>query len=121
MNWGKFTTYLLIATGAIWALYDLIPAFAKAKGDTISEVLKNGAYRLWMIPLYFGVLGGHFFWNRQSYMGDTKYYILGCFVLITIGLNIWSIKVGYTPTRFIVSILPVIGYVIGHLIWTQNK
>jgi len=45
----------------IWALAN------RAEGDTLSELVWNYTKKYPLIPLAFGVLAGHFFWNRANY------------------------------------------------------
>ena len=70
MNWRRYTICVLLACALLLALVEVAALLSKAKGDTISEIMRDLAHRLrhlWLIlPLtvayVIGLLTGHFRW-----------------------------------------------------------
>lgn len=68
----------MIINGVFWAgvalifVYELYQLDAN-KGETISEIIWRLCATRPLIPLVFGVLMGHFFWQNSSvYLGTCK-------------------------------------------------
>lgn len=59
MNLADISASLIWIVSAVVILYDLIPAFNRTDGDTISEQMRAATARFWVAPLAWGVLGGH--------------------------------------------------------------
>lgn len=55
-----FTGFFVLATGVIWAVYDLICLLFNL--PTISEEITKHSFYTPTTPLILGVLIGHFFW-----------------------------------------------------------
>jgi H+/Cl- antiporter ClcA len=74
MNWRHYTIIVLLTCVFLLGLVEFASLMSKAKGDTISEIMRDLAHRLgrlWMIlPLTVaficGLLTGHFRWLLPS-------------------------------------------------------
>jgi len=47
-------------------VYELVALKTKCEGDTISEIMWTTTTKRPILPFAFGVLMGHFFWQRVS-------------------------------------------------------
>jgi hypothetical protein len=47
-------------------VYELVTLSNKHEGDTISEIMWDATTKRPLVPFAFGVLCGHFFWQRSS-------------------------------------------------------
>ena len=57
--------YLAYVGVALIVFYEIYAARTATRGDTISEVIWTLSKRP-MVPFLFGVLCGHFFWQRPD-------------------------------------------------------
>jgi hypothetical protein len=62
----RITQMLVAAVTAGLALYDLIPATRRGKGDTVSEVLRDAAHRYPIVAFGAGVLVWHWWWSSAQ-------------------------------------------------------
>jgi sterol desaturase/sphingolipid hydroxylase (fatty acid hydroxylase superfamily) len=61
-----WTGVVLMSTGAIWLVWEIILIVGRGKGqdwDTISMFTTNGALHLSALPVFWGILAGHLFLN----------------------------------------------------------
>jgi uncharacterized membrane protein len=58
------TTIIMVATVVGLIGWDIYVAATPIRGDTISEIIRQAAYKHPMIPFTLGVLIGHWFWSR---------------------------------------------------------
>lgn len=58
------TTIIMLAAIFILIGWDIFVAARPPEGDTISEIIRQSAFRHPIIPFAFGVLIGHFFWSN---------------------------------------------------------
>jgi len=60
-------TGVLLASAALTLLFwDVFVAYNDVAGDTISEIVRDLSHAWWSLPFVFGVITGHFFWNRPK-------------------------------------------------------
>jgi hypothetical protein len=57
---------ILIGTAVVGlAIYDLIPFLSRREGDTVSEVMRDGAKQQPALPFALGFVCGHWFWTGR--------------------------------------------------------
>jgi hypothetical protein len=80
---------ILIATAAVWFIWDLIPAINNGRGDTLSENMRDWGRSLLVLPMLWGALGSHFFFNfGQASNYVTRFYILLAISVVAIIVNV---------------------------------
>lgn len=63
----NLTRWIVVSTVVGLSLYDLLPIFNKRPGDTISEVVRDGAKAYPIVAFAFGALFGHLFWPLKEH------------------------------------------------------
>ena len=104
---------LVIVTGIIWAVYDILPFMTKKRGDTISEVIAVWGSKFLTLPLAFGTLMGHFFWVNPGAVPSPT--VLASLLLSSIAYDIINARTSETKIPAIIPLL--IGIPIGHYFW----
>lgn len=61
----RITVIIVIVAVILLSLYDIVAAIYGGDGSTISEVIRNAAYKAPIVPFVFGVLCGHWFFSKQ--------------------------------------------------------
>jgi hypothetical protein len=64
MTGRETTAIILVIVAGLLIVWDIYLAAAPPTGDTISEVIRDFAYRHPIIPFAIGVLIGHWFWGK---------------------------------------------------------
>lgn len=113
---------LIVLVTLILSLYDIVPAVNDARGDTISEVLRQWS-RDWPVLAYmWGVLGGHWFLGHAAYVtgsqrGDAALLVLSGWaaLILCVGLQDYTERLGLgVHAAFLLA-----GIAAGHFLWTQ--
>jgi hypothetical protein len=66
----KWTILVIVCSVLGIAAYDVVPAFNKKKGDTISEVLLHASKKRPILACVWGILTGHLFWPQRERDGE---------------------------------------------------
>jgi len=66
MNTKKITMGVIIAAIVGLVGWDVYVGFTPTEGDTISEVIREMAYRYPIIAVAAGILVGHWFWSKRK-------------------------------------------------------
>ncbi len=119
-RWVMFTQKFILVVVGVIILVDLFLAFNRIEGDTISEVIKEWAYRRFFVLTWtWGVLAGHLFLSRSD-------PILGAHasVLVLLGMTLALLLAGLF-FRDLVGLpmqvgLLLAGTVAGYLLWPQT-
>lgn len=61
---GKLTDYVVGGAAVLLLAYEAWTLLNKKKGDTISESVWRATSRRPLVPFAFGMLMGHFFFNK---------------------------------------------------------
>ena len=117
-DYTKATTTIIIIVIVALAAYDILPAFNAVHGDTISEVIRYGSLRWWVLPAGFGILMGHFFsplrWRAPWWMSAA---LLPYGAALTfINWRGWIIL----PGLWAIGPLFLLHLVIGGVMWSQG-
>jgi hypothetical protein len=113
---------LTVATGILWAAWDIVPAMWEGRNDTISENIRNWSRYNWTLPLFWGALSSHFFINAgQAENYQIRFYIFAGVILTCIGANLgtyfgaeWEVPV-WARSAFFFG-----GLVLGLVLWSQD-
>jgi hypothetical protein len=62
----RLTAVLLGGAAVLLGVYDVVVAYNDVQGDTISELVRDLSHSWYLLPYLFGVVTGHFFWNRPA-------------------------------------------------------
>jgi hypothetical protein len=109
------TFIIIIAWGVITIVWDVFLALDKIDGNTWSEVIMVWSYKLPFIPILFGVLSAHFFFNRLEFlkMRAFPFWVTVVAILITIAIfqtiAIWINLYPFIPFVF--------GIIVGIIFW----
>jgi len=60
------TIIILLSVAALLLVWEAVVLASAEKGDTISAVIADAAVRWPIIPFFFGMLMGHFFWPNKD-------------------------------------------------------
>ena len=122
MDWRKVTKWILAITAFVWIVYDFIPFFDPAHGDTISEVMLYYALRLFTLPLVFGALCGHFFWPRDGSYPKPKVLIPVLVGVIVLDVIAYRFDIGFLKyLQTFPFVLFFVGFPVGVIFWPQQK
>lgn len=119
-KWILFTQKFILVIIGIIIFVDLYLAFNEIEGDTISEVIKEWAYRhFFVLSWVWGVLAGHLFLTSDKYLFSQPVSIL-----VLLGLTLALLLFGLL-TRGVMSVqlqlvLLILGTVAGYLLWPQR-
>lgn len=62
--------FLALVGGLV--IYEFVALSDQCEGDTISEIMWAATARRPLLPFAFGVMCGHFFWQREVYGGERR-------------------------------------------------
>jgi len=124
----RHTTAVLLAGAVLLLLFwDIKVAYNDVKGDTISELVRDLGHSWYVLPYVFGVITGHFFWNRAAEdMLPKKQHLLvffgvigGSSVLVLVrdlvNLAIPLVRYDYANLTLVVA-----GFFVGAKFWPQH-
>lgn len=115
---------LVVVTGLVWAIYDVLPSVNGGRGDTISENLRDWSRTLWVLPFFWGALSSHLFLNvgQHPVHYRTLFYALACLTLFLLGANLFSyFGWDWVAPLWFRGLVFVVGLVLGMLLWGQNS
>lgn len=115
----KKTTILLYLVGSALLIWDVIVATNDMQGDTISEIIRDVAYKIWFIPWGFGGIMGHFFWHKKSGGKSNLFAMVGSTTAV-IGANVAAYHLQWTIEWWVVLVIFLAGMIGGHLWWAQR-
>ena len=121
MSLRTVTKIIIVAVTAFIIIWDVIAAAQGGARATESNVLLSWALKHFTVPYAWGVLGGHFFWPRESAFNGMKGIdsLLKVILPSTLALVIADIYI--VPPTWMVPVAPVVGYFVGHFFWPQRK
>ena len=93
---------LMLVAAILLGAWDLYVGFNNTEGDTFSEIIRDVSVNVLSIPLAFGIIMGHFFWNSerkpnyQPLIWLTGFCILRDIALIPsfVGANLVAFAIG---------------------------
>lgn len=105
---------LTVVCFGIMILWDIYPALTPEEGDTISELSRDISTYWYSLPFVFGILPGHFFFNREdrSTRNIPVLWVLAAILLARDIVNIGTFD-GGMPISF------VLGVIAGAVWWPQ--
>jgi hypothetical protein len=113
---------LVILTGVLWAIYDIIPSINSGRGDTISENFRDWGRRAWVLPLFWGLLSGHLFLNvGQPDTYRVRFLVAAGIMAGLIAVNIFTWYALHHEANVYMRIGLFFGGIgMGLLLWSQN-
>jgi uncharacterized membrane protein len=123
----RLTAVLLGGAAVLLGIYDIVVAYNDVKGDTISELVRDISHSWYILPYAFGVITGHFFWNKAAdEMLPKKQHLLVFFgvvcgscalVLVRDLVNVfWTMR----AFEYANLTLVVVGFFVGAKFWPQH-
>jgi hypothetical protein len=119
----KTTEILIWSTIVVWIVWDVIVMVLWGAYPTESRTIADWSTRVGTMPLAWGVLGGHFFWNVPAGTTLWKYrhwVIVGVGALM-MGTDTAMYFTGTVYPLGATAALPVAGFPIGHWFWPQHR
>lgn len=112
---------IVILTGLLWAVYDVIPAINAGRGDTISENVRDWSRKWWILPYVWGALTAHFFVNiGQPDAYKTLFQILAMLTFGLFAANVCTaLFLGEAPA-WSRAVALMVGFASGLALWAQN-
>jgi hypothetical protein len=84
-NWSRITTaVVIIITAAGLIAYDIVKAVDDGSRDTLSALMLTWGFKCSFVPLFWGILCGHFFIPLSLKNAKWKYILLAS-VFVVIG------------------------------------
>ncbi len=119
-KWVMFTQKFILVLIAIIIAVDLFLVFNDIEGDTISNVIRDWAYRRFFVLTWaWGVLAGHLFLTSAG-----PIFSPSTAILVLLGLTLVLFLAGYFYTDLVgvpvQLVLLVVGAVAGYLLWPQS-
>ena len=113
------TKIIIIVTLISVVIFDVV-AVIVSPTSTVSNVLMTWSLKIQFIPLFFGVMVGHFFITRERVENRAWKYILLAGLYVTIGIvgTIVAYATGWAGVP-IVSV--ALGVPLGAILWTQQR
>lgn len=109
--------WLIVLTFISWILYDVITL---GKQKTLSQIIKDSAWKCTAFPACFGFLIGHWFGSRD-FNGPTGFgYAIPFFGALGIFDILWEKTNGSRAFFRHPLIYVVLGIIMGVLVWPQN-
>jgi len=118
---GVIVEEILLWIAGVLIFFDIYLYLNKAKGDTISHILKTWVYgKFFFITYFWGVLAGHFFLGSyDSFFGNATWNFL---IILEIALILFTFgmffKIKLKPEGQVILLL--IGLSVGHFFWSLN-
>ena len=119
-RWVMFTQKFILVLIAVIIVVDLFLAFNDTEGDTISNVIRDWAYRrFFVLSWVWGVLAGHLFLTSVGPILSPS-----AAILVLLGLTLVLFLAGFFYTDLVGApvhvVLLVVGAVAGYLLWPQS-
>jgi len=121
-NWSRITTIvIIIITAAGLIAYDIVKAADDSSRDTLSAVMLTWGFKCSFVPMFWGILCGHFFCPSGMKTETWKFITLAVtFVVLgtlgTIHNNILGVNWFTHPMVFV-----IVGILNGAFFWPQKK
>lgn len=114
---------ITVATGIIWALWDIVPAMWEGRNDTISENIRNFSRFAWVVPWFWGALTAHFFINiGQPDSYKLRFLIFGVTTVALVVFNLLTYYVWHwNCPPWVRTISVFVGALCGLLFWSQDN
>jgi len=113
----KRTKLIIIATAAIWLVWDVYVAIKYGSAATESNIIMHWALSHWSIATIIGFLCGHFFWNVKRVKNHKLRFVIAlvlCVLMITTDFYL-GIKVLFGRQHVF-----LFGFILGRAIWPQK-
>ena len=115
----------LVAITVFILIFDVFLAADGVPGNTWSELLRDAGMRHWWIPMAWGFLASHFWWNGD-YPQWHDMWMLWALGVGSLLLNIITAVVMFNhglvvPVWFNVVMFSGVGPVLGRLFWPQKR
>ena len=115
------TTILLILCSLILLAWDVKVATNEVKDDTISELLRDVSWDVWLLPFMLMGVMGHLFWNRPGVHKETKHALLiGSCLVIGLRDIVWHVA-SLPPLPYANLACGAVGFVLGARWWPQLR
>lgn len=112
---------VLLWTICLLIVFDIYLYLNKAKGDTISYILKSWVYdKYFFITFLWGVLAGHFFLGTSDSLFEEPIWGLLIVLEITLILFIFGMFCKIKIKPLVQALLLIFGVLIGHFFWSLN-
>ena len=126
MSWTWWFTLVTMGVVTVALIgWDIYVATNTLEGDTISEIMLLFAQKRMIVPMFFGVLMGHWFWPRAYRLVPWQWTIgvLCGVTLLVVGWDIidhhWNSRVYDFLVKWPILIVTA-GTFIGHFFWSQT-
>ena len=115
----KITIILMLASTILLIGWDIAVVLNDERGDTISEIIFNLARSHFTIPFLLGMIMGHWFWPRDFPVFGMSRNSAFLYLALPIAVVASLVDV-FVNVSWVVPIMPVLGYILGHLTWPQS-
>lgn len=109
----KISISLLVVCFSAMTLWDIYPALTPETGDTISEVVRDGAAVYYLLPYVCGILMGHFFFNSDNEKNIPALWVTCAALAARDAFGVMTFT-GGTPIFFALGVLA------GYIWWPQG-
>lgn len=121
METSKIVEKTLLWIVFLLIVFDIYLYTNKAKGDTISYILKCWVYdKFFFITFLWGVLAGHFFLGTSNALFDEPIWGLLIVLEITLILFVFGMFCKIKVKPAIQVLLLIFGVLMGHFFWSLN-
>lgn len=86
LKWDNITKWVLWGTAIVWIIWDVV---ISGKGHTESQMIAEFARKFVTAPFVFGILMGHWFFNRKTARYELWPVFVGLIVLVGLFDGVW--------------------------------
>lgn len=115
-RWTHLSKWVLCVVLTLVIGWDVVLATNGVRGDTISEITRDYAYRWHLIPMALGVLLGHLLWNIRGPVTHRALRMAGL-VGLGVGVFLWDLA---AITDIAPMLLVPVAVPLGRLLWPQS-
>jgi hypothetical protein len=122
----RVTAVALGSSALILLVWDVIVAYNDVQGDTISELVRDLSHAWYVLPYVFGIVTGHFFWNRPASEMLPKAQHLNVFFAVVVGSSALVllrdlVNIAHPMPAFAYANLTLVtvGFFVGAKFWPQ--
>jgi len=126
-NLRRLTAVLLGGAAVLLGIYDVAVAYNDVPGDTISELVRDLSHSWYVLPYAFGIITGHFFWNRAVDQMLPRPTHLAVFITVVLGScgivlirDIINVFWALTHYDYANLVLVTCGFFVGAKFWPQH-
>ena len=109
------TDIIIVASIVCLVLYDIVVATDRVSGNTLSERIRDAAWRMPFYPFAAGVLCGHWFWNGDPIVAGWPR--AAALVIVGVAALIVDRKRLLPPVNPIFALAA--GVPVGRILWAQ--